>query len=151
MKIRKKKKKEKKFSLEEIPEYVELQNSYSALQTQFDTLQAENERLEAELEPLRTFRAQAERKDKEAMIASFYMLSDEDKQDVSDNIDKYSIDDIEARLSILCVRNKVNFNLDDDKSQKKGSTVFNLDGSEDDDSSVPEWVKAALKVAENMN
>ena len=52
------------------------------------------------------------------MIASFYMLSDEDKKDVVANIDTYSLDDIEAKLSIICVRNKVSFNLDDDKPRK---------------------------------
>ena len=42
------------------------------------------------------------------------MLSDEDKKDVIDNIDTYSLDEIEAKLSIICVRNKVSFNLEDD-------------------------------------
>ena len=37
-----------------------------------------------------------------------------DKKDVIENIDTYSLDDIEAKLSIICVRNKVNFNLEDD-------------------------------------
>ena len=37
---------------------------------------------------------------------TFYMLSDEDKKEVIENIDSYSLDDIEAKLSILCVRNK---------------------------------------------
>ncbi len=41
------------------------------------------------------------------------MLSDEDKKNVLDNIDKFSLRDIEAELSIICVRNRVNFNLDE--------------------------------------
>ena len=85
------------------------------------------------------------------MIASFCMLTDEDKADVIANIDTYSVDDIEAKLSVICVRNKVSFNLDDD-SQPKGPTVFGLEGSADDeDATTPAWVKAAMKVAKTMN
>lgn len=63
------------------------------------------------------------------MIESFYMLSDEDKKDVVENIDTYSIDDIEAKLSIICVRNKVSFNLEDDKTPETKPTTFSLDGN----------------------
>ena len=147
----KKKKKEKKFSLEEIPEYVELQTKYSDLETQFNLLKAEKEELESKMAPLVEFRKAAEKKEKEAMIESFFMLSDEDKEDVVANIDTYSLEDIEAKLSIICVRNKVSFNLDDDK-EPKGPTTYNLNGAgEDDLSGAPAWVKAALKVAETMN
>ena len=66
------------------------------------------------------------------MIDQFYMLSDDDKADVIANIDTYSIDDIEAKLSIICVRNKVSFNLDDDK-EPKGPTTINLNGAGEED------------------
>ena len=82
------------------------------------------------------------------MIASFYMLSDEDKSDVMTNIDTYSLDDIEAKLSILCVRNKVSFNLDDDKNDGTNPTVFKLDEGMSDDA--PAWVKALRSVASEM-
>lgn len=81
------------------------------------------------------------------MIQSFYMLSDDDKKDVIDNIDKYSVDDIEAKLSVICVRNKVNFNLDDDNNNK-GPTTYNLSNLDDDsDAGMPAWVKAVLESA----
>ena len=86
------------------------------------------------------------------MIARFYMLSDEDKKDVIDNIDTYSLDDIEAKLSILCVRNKVSFSLDEDETNKKDQpTTYTLNGDEDEDATTPAWVKAAMKVAQKMN
>ena len=66
----------------------------------------ENESLEEQLVPLTEFKKNAERKDKEAMIKSFYMLSDEDKADVIKNIDTYSLDDIEAKLVPLDVFNE---------------------------------------------
>ena len=144
------KKKKGKFSLEEIPEYVELSTKFSELESKYNALVAERDSLQAQLQPLVEFKAKAERTQKEDMIKSFYMLSDEDKADVVANIDTYSLDDIEAKLSILCVRNKVSFNLDDDKDSNKGPMVYNLGGSIEDDASTPAWVKAAIKTAEKL-
>ena len=141
--------KKKEYSLDEIPEYGELQTKYSELESKYNALKADYDALEAKVAPLSEFKAMAEKKDKEAMIASFYMLSDEDKKDVVDNIDTYSLDDIEAKLSIICVRNKVSFDLDEDKGDNNnGPTVFNLDNGEDD--SVPAWVKRAMSVAKTL-
>ena len=145
----------KKYSLEEIPEYIELQTKYSNLETQYNALVAEKETLisekadlEAKLEPLTAFKANAEKKEKEAMIAKFYMLSDEDKKDVIENIDTYSLDDIEAKLSIICVRNKVSFDLDEDKSASADPISYRLESGEDD--SMPAWVKRAMSVAKTL-
>ena len=147
---KKKKKKDKKgkYNLEEIQEYTELSAQYSALQIDCENAKAEVAALKAQLEELTNFKLSIEKAEKEKMIASFYMLSDEDKKDVVANIDTYSLDDIEAKLSILCVRNKVSFNLDDDKHENK-PTTFNLNGAGDDDG-VPAWVKAIRAVASEM-
>ena len=131
-----------KYNLEEIPEYIELSNKYSALQTDYDSLKAE-------VESLRAFKLSSERTQKQEMIDKFYMLSDEDKKDVTDNIDKYSLDDIEAKLSVICVRNKVNFNLDDEHKDTP-PTTFNFNGEEFDNVSTPAWVKAAMEVEKEM-
>ena len=45
------------------------------------------------------------------MINSFSMLADEDKEDVKTNVDLYSLEEIESKLAVICVRKKVNFNL----------------------------------------
>ena len=145
---KKKQGKKEKYNLEEIQEYVELSNNYSALETNYATAQARITELEDQLAELTTFKKSIEKAEKEKMIASFYMLSDEDKADVVANIDNYSLKEIEAELSILCVRNKVSFNLDDDKSESKGPTTFNLNGGLSDDA--PAWVKALRSVASNM-
>lgn len=143
------------YNLEEIQEYVELNQRYSVLETERNGLQEENTSLKAQLatlteeaDGLRAFKLQVERKNKEAMIASFYMLSEEDKADVTANIDNYSLDEIEAKLSIICVRNKVNFSLDE---EDKNNTTFNLDVEELEDECVPAWVKAVQSVAKEMN
>lgn len=134
-------KKKKKYTLDEVEEYVALKADYEALSTQYSILKAE-------ADELRAFKNTVDKKEKEAMIESFYMLSDNEKKDVIDNIDKYTVDEIEAKLSVICVRNKVNFNLDDDNNDDKGPTTYNLNNLDDDnDAGVPAWVKAALAVA----
>ena len=165
------KEEDKKYSLEEVVEYVQLKEQFDQLQNDYNTLLSENETLKAEaataaqnysvlteenenlkaqVEPLVEFKKVAERKEKEAMIAQFYMLSDEDKADVVSNIDTYSLDDIESKLSVICVRNKVSFNLDEDKNNDSKVTVYNIN-SEMDDASTPAWVKAAIAHSEKKN
>ena len=150
--------KKKKYSLDEIPEYTELQTQFSDLQTKFSELEtkynalvSENESLKNDNATLVEFKNQSERKEKEEMINSFYMLSDEDKKDVIENIDTYSLNDIEAKLSIICVRNKVSFDLDENKNHQD-PTTYNLNGNDnDDDADIPAWVKAVLETAKNKN
>jgi len=77
------------------------------------------------------------------------MLSDEQKKDCVDNIDTYSFDEIEAKLSVICVRNKVNFNLDEDDKEEDAPLTFNLDET-NTDSAVPAWVKAVLETSKNL-
>ena len=141
-------KKKKEYVLEEILEYVELQSNYASLETKYNELLGAHETLKNENSALAEFKANADKKEKEALIASFYMLSDELKKEVVDNIDTYSLNDIEAKLSILCVRNKVSFDLENDKETDPISYNLNDAGSSNDN--VPEWIKAIQNhVAEN--
>lgn len=145
-----KKKGKKKYNLEEVVEYTELKAQYDDLMAKFSALETEHETLKSEIEPLKAFKLEAEKKDKQAMIDQFYMLSDEDKADVIANIDTYSVDDIEAKLSIICVRNKVSFDLDENKNGGD-PTVYNLNnGDSDDDAAVPAWVKSLRATAKSM-
>lgn len=145
-----KKKGKKNYNLEEVVEYAELKAQYEELEAKFSALETEHETLKSEIEPLKAFKLEAEKKDKQAMIDQFYMLSDEDKADVIANIDTYSVDDIEAKLSIICVRNKVSFDLDENKNSGN-PTVYNLNnGDSDDDAAVPAWVKSLRATAKSM-
>lgn len=144
-------KKDKKcnYSLEDIPEYTSLKENYDELILKYSTLETENQNLKDEIQPLRNFKLEVEKKQKEEMINSFYMLSDEDKKDVIQNIDTYSLEDIEAKLSVICFRNKINFNLDNEEEKpSEEQMLFNLNDSVQD--STPEWIKAIKQVASEM-
>ena len=78
------------------------------------------------------------------------MLSEEDNKDVIENKSQYSLDDIEAKLSVICVRKKVNFeNNDSEAEQTPALTTFNLDSVES--SNLPAWLKAVEDHKENRN
>ena len=74
------------------------------------------------------------------------MLSDEDKKNVIENKSKFTLDEIEKELSVICVRKKVNFNLEEETVEKTVPTTYNFNGTEGDD--LPAWLKA---VADRRN
>lgn len=127
-------KKKKKFEL--------LESEFAALKEKYDAL-------ESNYNALVEFKNQIDNEKKDALIDSFYMLSDEDKADVIANKANYSLDDIEAKLSVICVRKKVNFDLDsNDKNDNnlEGMTTFNVNTLGIDSANVPEWVQAMRDV-----
>ena len=124
---------------EDKKKYSLLETEYNELKTKFDLLQAKYE----ELEKVTT---SYEREKKEELISKFYMLDDEDKKDVKDNIDKYSLDDIESKLSVICVRKRVSFANEVEEDQP--ATTFSLEGLDAEDDT-PEWIKAVLDYKNN--
>lgn len=134
-----------------VAEHNDLLTQYSALEARVNELVSEKESLADQIAQLTAFKAAVDKEKKESMIKSFYMLSDDEKREVVENIDNYSLDEIEAKLSIICVRNKVNFSLDDDNDENSNiieqPVVYNLQDCED---LTPAWIKSIKTVAENM-
>ena len=126
----------------------EFEEKVTKLEAQLGQNQEAYAALDDECAILREFKLNVEKQQKEDMINSFYMLSDEDKKDVIENIDKYSLDDIEAKLSIICVRNRVGFDEAETKTET-ASTTFSLGSLEVEDNSVPAWIKAVQDIQKN--
>ena len=124
-----------------------------SLETELEELQNKYSKLEEDYNALVEFKNQIENEKKDALINSFYMLTDEDKADVIENKAKYSLDDIEAKLSVICVRKKVNFDLDEDEASKDENN--NVDTNVmtytlvDEESSTPAWISALKKTQSN--
>ena len=123
-----------------------LKQEHSTLQETYSALQENYAALEAKCNELVEFKATIEDAKKDEMINKFYFLSDEDKKEVVENKSKYTIDEIESKLSVICVRNKVNFNLDDNSkndiiTEDPVVTTFTIS---DEGPSMPAWI-AALK------
>ena len=64
---------------------------------EFEALQAELESLRAEIKELREFKLNVENQQKDALIASYHMLSDEDKAEVIAHKSEFSLDEIKAK------------------------------------------------------
>ena len=128
----------------------ELEEKYALLETQFKELNEKYAALEQQNSELTSFKLAAEDKEKDALIASFYMLSDEDKKDIVENKSKYSLDDIEKELSVICVRKKVSFeNNNDSVADQNPALTFNLNSAESDN--LPAWLKAVEENKKSRN
>ena len=77
-----------------------------------------------------------------------YLDVGSDIKDVIDNIDTYSLEDIESKLSVICVRNKVSFDNENNEEKGKATTTFTLETEEDE--TMPAWVKRAMSVAKTL-
>ena len=129
---------------EEKKEEEEEKKDYALLETEFTALQEKYSELEGKYNELVAFKAQVEDAQKDEMISKFYFLSDEDKKEVVENKSKYTLEEIESKLSVICVRNRVNFNLDDSSkndinTEEPVVTTFNI---ANEGPSIPAWIKA---------
>ena len=125
---------------------------YSLIEAELDNLKAAYSDLESKYQALVEFKETVDNEKKDALIASFYMLSDEDKAEVVENKAKYSLEDIEAKLSVICVRKKVNFDLDDTSKndnivEEKEVMTYNV--SDNESTSTPAWISALKNTRDN--
>lgn len=139
------------YVLEEITEYVELSQDYIELEKSYEALDAQYKALFAEIASLKEFKQNVERNQKQDMINSFTMLSEEDKADVIKNIDTYTLDEIEAKLSVICVRNKVSFGLNTEQENTEPAITFSLtEQGNGEEASIPAWAVKALEVEKEL-
>lgn len=129
-----------KNSLHTDEEYAELESKFTELQNKFNAMSED-------MSKLVEFKNQAEDKEKDALIAKFYMLSNEDKKDVIEHKREYSLEDIEAKLAVIGCHKGVNFGLDT-SSEKQDNVIVNMDNNSID--STPDWVNAVMSVENNM-
>ena len=148
------------YVLDEIPEYTELleqfndlTDKYNLLTNDYNAVQTKCGELETQLNALNEYKLSQERKAKEDMIASFTMLSDAEKADCAENIDKYSLDEIESKLSVICVRNKLNLSAGQDPQGEGAAITYSLNqqiNKEPEAAEVPAWVKAVQETEKSL-
>ena len=112
---------------------------YELLESKYEALQAAYQTLQAQCADLIDFKKSIDNQRKDELIAEFYMLSDDDKADVIRNKQKYSLDEIKAKLAIICFDRKVSFN---PSEQTKEEEVVTYSLNNNENNSQPEWVRA---------
>ncbi len=127
-------------------------HSLEEIENQFAALQAELEATKNELESLRQFKLGIENQQKDELIAKYHMLSDEARKEISDNKDKYTIEEIESKLALAFVKENVDFSEVDGKKAEAETeanpvTTFSLDAAVDTNIVSP--VLQALRDAKN--
>lgn len=124
-----------------------LETEYNELKLQFEKLQNQFSDLSQKCEELTSYKNKIEDAKKDELIDKFSMLSDEDKKDVIENKAKYSLEEIESKLSVIGFRNGVNFSLNtEEEAEEPTQYTVNVE----DTNSLPDWVKAVKEVEKNL-
>ena len=119
---------------EKAKKYELLEESFNTLNESFNTLKESYSALQNQYQELVNFKKEIDNQKKDALIAEFYMLSDEDKADVIQNKEKYTLEEIKAKLSVTCFDKKVSFSKEE--TNNKEEEIDN------ENNSLPDWVKA---------
>lgn len=121
------------------------------LESKLADLQARYDALASEVEELRAFKLVRENADKDALIAKYHMLSDEDKAEVVANKEKYSLDEIEGKLALIYVQKNVDFETVDgqveDEVEASPVATFSLE----DTNETADEADAFLQALRNTN
>ena len=115
---------------------------YELLEKELNTLKESYSALQGQYQELVNFKNEIDNQKKDALIAEFYMLSNEDKADVISNKEKYTLEEIKAKLSVICFDKKINFTLNKEADDKKEEDIVTYTLNDNADNSQPDWVKA---------
>jgi len=117
----------------------EKKDKYTLLEQELSELKDAYQQLYHKCDELQQFKDKIEEQKKDALINEFYMLSDEDKADVIKNKAEYTLDEIKSKLSVICFDKKINLSDNETDKKEENTIVFTL---EEENSSLPDWVKA---------
>ena len=124
---------------------------FSELSAEHETLKAQFSELQKDYQALIAFKNEVESAKKDEMIKSFYMLSDEDKKEVVDNKDKFTLEEIESKLSVIFTKKslaEMSIKTESD-AEEKPTVTFGLDDASID--SVPAWISAVRNTKNSRN
>ena len=129
----------------------ENKKKFSALSAEHEALKAQFSELQKDYQALIAFKNEVESAKKDEMIKSFYMLSDEDKKEVVDNKDKFTLEEIESKLSVIFTKKslaEMSIKTESD-AEEKPTVTFGLDDASID--SVPAWISAVRNTKNSRN
>lgn len=115
----------------------------------FTALEEKYNALLAEVESLREYKLKVENVERDAIIAKFSMLPEDILKEVSDNKEKYSLNDLENHLKVLYFDNNVTLEKKQEEKKVEPVTTFNLEGCEAQQ--LPAWLAEVKATQEKLN
>lgn len=119
----------------ESKKYAELESKYAATLKELDELQTKYAAAQQELESLVTFKNQIEEQQKDAEIAKFSMLSEDEKAEVIAHKSEYSVEEIKSKLAIVYFEKNMSLHSletsEEEKVEEAPVTTFSLDEAVD--------------------
>lgn len=100
-----------------------LEDENASLISELEELKASFAALQDEMSALREFKLARVEADKDALIAKYFMLSDEDKAEIIAHKSEFSLDELEAKLALLYVQKNVNFDVDSMEEEETDAPV----------------------------
>ena len=124
----------------------ELRAELASTTEQLKTMTESYNKIMDELKSLHQLKNDIESKEKDAVIAAFYMLDEADIAPIREQKDSLSKEDIEKELAVIAFRQKVNFSILEEKEEvvEKETTeeepivAFNMNVED----TTPAWVRA---------
>ena len=120
----------------------EKEDKYALLVTQFEELKTAFEELKVRAEEAEAKVEAYSLAEKDALIAEFSMLSEEDKKDVIEHKTDYTLDEIKSKLAVICYDKKINYVKEEEKKEESSLTV---DMETTQYEVKPEWLQAVDK------
>lgn len=119
----------------ESEKYAELESKYAATLKELNELQMKYAAAQQELESLVAFKNQIEEQQKDAEIAKFSMLSEDEKADVIAHKSEYSVEEIKSKLAIVYFEKNMSLHSletsEEEKIEEAPVTTFSLDEAVD--------------------
>lgn len=130
------------------------EEKYSLIESELNALKTDFARLESENAELRKFKLEVETEQKDNLINSFYMLSDEDKKDVIAHKTEYSLKQIKAELAMICYDKKIDFSKasesEEEEVHEEKPITYSLDGNDGGDD-LPPWLRVVDSMHNSQN
>lgn len=121
---------------------------FELLQSKYEDLKTQFANLKKEYDSLVEFKNNVESEKKDELISSFSTLSDEDKKDVIENKAKYSLSEIESKLSIIFTKQQMKKM---SETHTEGDSVTPVTTFNLKDEVVPGWLSALRNTKNNEN
>lgn len=123
---------------------------YNLLKKDYDELSTKYSEMQKDYQILKQFKADVEDKEKDALIKRFYMLDSDDIKEIISNKSKYSLEEIESKLSIIYTKKKLAAEEEEQNGVSKYNKNITTYSLVSDIDGLPDWMKEVYETEKNL-